>query len=358
MGRARGSVFGVLPRLVPCLVVEVFVVAGRPRSVASHGSRAAVDMARGGGVTNDTPTLCRRATTTKAAVAVSLSRRDDTRWRSTAACPFRRCPSSAFAGAGSRATKHTPSASRRRCLQRSCRLLHFSHFYHVHHPAGQPGQLPPQRGLGASETGTSQARCLVMHAWSDSIGSRKQGTPRASHRAPLASSFYFSCSQNTILSSFPSPLANPLSRPLTSRQLPNTTTSIIAMSRALKIGGAAAAVGAGYYFYQAGGDPKAAQKRFEGMHRSMMPCYEANADQRAQQPTPPSFSTLRRTTLPPKAPKSARTPRSSAPTLARRSTGSLLRPAMEPTRSTRSSRSTGQGRRRTSTSRSARPVLS
>ena len=36
------------------------------------------------------------------------------------------------------------------------------------------------------------------------------------------------------------------------------------MSRALKIGGTVAAVGAGYYFYQAGGDPKAAQKRFEG----------------------------------------------------------------------------------------------
>ncbi|KAM0714788.1 hypothetical protein Q7P37_009252 [Cladosporium fusiforme] len=35
------------------------------------------------------------------------------------------------------------------------------------------------------------------------------------------------------------------------------------MSRALKIGGVAAAAGAGYYFYQAGGDPKAAQKRFE-----------------------------------------------------------------------------------------------
>ncbi|KAM0705880.1 hypothetical protein Q7P35_007240 [Cladosporium inversicolor] len=35
------------------------------------------------------------------------------------------------------------------------------------------------------------------------------------------------------------------------------------MSRALKIGGTVAAVGAGYYFYQAGGDPKAAQKRFE-----------------------------------------------------------------------------------------------
>ena len=38
------------------------------------------------------------------------------------------------------------------------------------------------------------------------------------------------------------------------------------MSRALKIGGTVAAVGAGYYFYQAGGDPKAAQKRFEGMN--------------------------------------------------------------------------------------------
>jgi hypothetical protein len=36
------------------------------------------------------------------------------------------------------------------------------------------------------------------------------------------------------------------------------------MSRALKVGGTVAAVGAGYYFYQAGGDPKAAQKRFEG----------------------------------------------------------------------------------------------
>jgi hypothetical protein len=36
------------------------------------------------------------------------------------------------------------------------------------------------------------------------------------------------------------------------------------MSRAFKIGGGLAAVGAGYYFYQAGGDPKAAQKRFEG----------------------------------------------------------------------------------------------
>jgi hypothetical protein len=36
------------------------------------------------------------------------------------------------------------------------------------------------------------------------------------------------------------------------------------MSRAFKIGGGLAAVGAGYYFYQAGGDPKGAQKRFEG----------------------------------------------------------------------------------------------
>jgi hypothetical protein len=36
------------------------------------------------------------------------------------------------------------------------------------------------------------------------------------------------------------------------------------MSRAVKIGGTVAALGAGYYFYQAGGDPKAAQKRFEG----------------------------------------------------------------------------------------------
>lgn len=42
------------------------------------------------------------------------------------------------------------------------------------------------------------------------------------------------------------------------------------MSRALKIGGTVAAVGAGYYFYQAGGDPKAAQKRFEGMLASLL----------------------------------------------------------------------------------------
>lgn len=37
------------------------------------------------------------------------------------------------------------------------------------------------------------------------------------------------------------------------------------MSRAFKIGGGLAAVGAGYYFYQAGGDPKVARKTFEGM---------------------------------------------------------------------------------------------
>jgi len=35
------------------------------------------------------------------------------------------------------------------------------------------------------------------------------------------------------------------------------------MSRALKIGGGVAAVGAGYYFYRAGGDATAAKKRFE-----------------------------------------------------------------------------------------------
>merc|ERR1712227_164762 len=43
----------------------------------------------------------------------------------------------------------------------------------------------------------------------------------------------------------------------------NNLTTNNNMSRALKIGGGIAAVGAGYYFYQAGGDPKAAQKRFE-----------------------------------------------------------------------------------------------
>lgn len=36
------------------------------------------------------------------------------------------------------------------------------------------------------------------------------------------------------------------------------------MSRAFKIGGGIAAVGAGYYFYQAGGDSTVAKKKFEG----------------------------------------------------------------------------------------------
>ena len=40
------------------------------------------------------------------------------------------------------------------------------------------------------------------------------------------------------------------------------------MSRALKIGGGVVAVGAGYYFYRAGGDATAAKKRFEGMLES------------------------------------------------------------------------------------------
>ena len=44
--------------------------------------------------------------------------------------------------------------------------------------------------------------------------------------------------------------------------------------RALQVGGLAVLGGVGYYFYQAGGDPKAAQKKAEGktgpllMHRS------------------------------------------------------------------------------------------
>lgn len=37
-------------------------------------------------------------------------------------------------------------------------------------------------------------------------------------------------------------------------------------NRAVQILGVTALAGAGYYFYQAGGDPKAAQKRFEGTH--------------------------------------------------------------------------------------------
>jgi hypothetical protein len=61
------------------------------------------------------------------------------------------------------------------------------------------------------------------------------------------------------------------------------------MSRALKIGGTVAAVGAGYYFYQAGGDPKAAQKRFEGMLTS----YSLN-----NKPLLTMFATSRRSQAP------------------------------------------------------------
>jgi uncharacterized membrane protein YebE (DUF533 family) len=35
-------------------------------------------------------------------------------------------------------------------------------------------------------------------------------------------------------------------------------------NRVIQIGGVAALAGVGYYMYQAGGDPKAAQKRAEG----------------------------------------------------------------------------------------------
>lgn len=35
--------------------------------------------------------------------------------------------------------------------------------------------------------------------------------------------------------------------------------------RVLKLGGVVAAGGVGYYLYKAGGDPKAAEKRFEGI---------------------------------------------------------------------------------------------
>lgn len=51
----------------------------------------------------------------------------------------------------------------------------------------------------------------------------------------------------------------------TSYQAPPDTTPCITMSgRILKLGGVLAAGGAGWYLYKAGGDPKAAEKRFEG----------------------------------------------------------------------------------------------
>lgn len=47
--------------------------------------------------------------------------------------------------------------------------------------------------------------------------------------------------------------------------------------RFMKVGGAALVAGAGYYFYQAGGDPKVAQKKAEGqLHCHQAPYLPAN----------------------------------------------------------------------------------
>ena len=42
-------------------------------------------------------------------------------------------------------------------------------------------------------------------------------------------------------------------------------------NRVVTFGGAALLAGAGYYFYQAGGDPKVAQKKAEGQSTSISP---------------------------------------------------------------------------------------
>lgn len=43
------------------------------------------------------------------------------------------------------------------------------------------------------------------------------------------------------------------------------------MSRAFKLAGGVAAVGAGYYIYQAGGSPRVAEKQFERQFPSYLP---------------------------------------------------------------------------------------
>lgn len=50
--------------------------------------------------------------------------------------------------------------------------------------------------------------------------------------------------------------------------------------RFVKVGGAALVAGAGYYFYQAGGDPKVAQKKAEGQlhrHQKLLSSQQTNS---------------------------------------------------------------------------------
>lgn len=94
-------------------------------------------------------------------------------------------------------------------------------------------------------------------------------------------------------------------------------TTLANMSgRVLRLGGVAAAAGVGYYLYQAGGDPKAAEKRFEGMHSSHLTTDSSKKLTRLTltQPTRPSSRTKRKSSSPAAPTKRRRMPRSRRPT--------------------------------------------
>lgn len=88
----------------------------------------------------------------------------------------------------------------------------------------------------------------------------------------------------------------------------------IMSSRAWQVGGLALLGGVGYYMYQAGGDPKAAQKRAEGTPQLLCSCRVLNAfvqhaNSVSTQPTQPRSRTKYKTSSQALAKRQRRTPK-------------------------------------------------
>lgn len=115
-----------------------------------------------------------------------------------------------------------------------------------------------------------------------------------------------------------------LSKPLIElREIPIPPATM--SGRILKLGGVVAVGGAGYYLYRAGGDPKAAERRLEGMSSSSSPRKLHNLKLTLPsplQPTRPRSPTTYRTASPAAPTKPKRTHKSPPPTSAPKPTTS------------------------------------